>query len=231
MALDKDFDILPFANVGNNVFYQKEFSVGQMLPQVPLNGEVIAKAPIEPIEQTLDNDNSEITNNEEGKSEMINSDNVVNDLFEHFFGESTIMERSDRGDPDIPDSIEPTIKILEGKGYQVKYSSPGWGNTKFKNDKDNDNVVNGKFVSTARIIFSRNYDFPNTPDHWEWRGLDNGAKALYAKPITYQKEKGTESEEFQNWKKKYLGTLHTWAKNLPEAGKEKKESKPDENFE
>ena len=32
-----DIDKLEFPNIGNNKFYSKEFSVGQMLPQVPLD--------------------------------------------------------------------------------------------------------------------------------------------------------------------------------------------------
>ena len=36
-----DIDKSKFPNIGNNKFYSKEFSVGQMLPQVPLENEEI----------------------------------------------------------------------------------------------------------------------------------------------------------------------------------------------
>ena len=39
----QDIDKLPFPNVGNNVFYNKEFSVGNMLPQVSYDKDVITK--------------------------------------------------------------------------------------------------------------------------------------------------------------------------------------------
>ena len=49
-------------------------------------------------------------------------------LFDEYFKESN--------DPDIPDGIESTVKILESKGYAVKYSSPGHLNTRFDNDRN-----------------------------------------------------------------------------------------------
>lgn len=40
----KDIDLNPFPNVGNNPFYNKEFSIGNMLPQIDLsNNSVICR--------------------------------------------------------------------------------------------------------------------------------------------------------------------------------------------
>lgn len=153
------------------------------------------------------------------------SDNIIDNMFYEFFGEAT-----EKNDKDIPDVIEPTVKVLEGKGYQVKYASPGHLNTKFDNDRDKDSVINGKFASTARIVFARNYKFSNTPQNWEWKVLHNGTKALYVKPYSYNDEKGTEHELFVKWQTSYIDSLYTWARSLPKAGEDDKKSAPDKNF-
>lgn len=41
--LGKDIDRLGFPNIGNSVYYDKEFSVGAMLPQTPVSGPIIRK--------------------------------------------------------------------------------------------------------------------------------------------------------------------------------------------
>lgn len=132
-------------------------------------------------------------------------------------------------DPDINDEIEPIVNALEKKGYQIKYASPGYQNTKFANDRDKDHVVNGKFTSTARIVFSRDYKFDNTPEGWEWKTLDNGAKALYVKPYTYNKDKGTEADEYRNWRGRYMTALKKWVSEIQKVGDETPAEK-DENF-
>ena len=150
---------------------------------------------------------------------------ILDEMSLSLFGES-----SEKGDPKIPDVIEPAIKILESKGYKVKYASPGYVNTRFDNDRNKDGVINGKHQTTGRIVFSRNYNFPNTPDKWTWKVLNNNSKALYVKPYSYTGAEGKEDEAFIKWQTAYIDSLTTWAKALPNAGEDKKDTAPDENF-
>lgn len=132
-------------------------------------------------------------------------------------------------DSSIPDLIEPVIKQLESKGYQVKYASPGHVNTRFDNDRNKDGVINAKMTSTARIIFSRDYHFNTTPQGWEWKVLHNDAKALYVKPYTYNEKMGSKEDAFKKWQTFYISNIKTWAAELPKVGSDKKTA-PDTNF-
>lgn len=133
-------------------------------------------------------------------------------------------------DEKIPDLIEPIVEELESKGYEVKYASPGHMNTRFSNDRNDDGVINSKLVSTARIIFSRDYKFKTTPQGWEWKILHNNVKALYVKPYTWnEKLYKTKEEAFKHWQIFYIDNLKTWVKELHEAGSDKKTA-PDTNF-
>lgn len=143
-------------------------------------------------------------------------------MMNEFFGESTTDK--------IPDLIEPIVKMLEGKGYQVKYASPGHANTRFDNDQNKDGVINSKFATTARIIFSRDYKFSTTPQQWEWKVMDNDVKALYVKDYTYNKKQGTPEEAFKKYQDFYLSTLKTWAEKLPKAGDDEDTGEVDTNF-
>lgn len=215
--MNRDFDIKPFPNVGNSIFYN-EFHVGNMLPNVGLNGTVIRKS-------TLDSEQKK--DEERNDTDMIYNDNLVDDMMASFFGEST-----KGGDPEVPDKIEPIISTLEAKGYKVKYASPGYKNTRFNNDKNKDGVINAKLQGTARIIFERNYKFPNTPKGWTWKVLDNGIKALYAKPLTYNQETmGTKENAFKTWQDFYMDSLKDWVTELPHMGTvDETKSDPDKNF-
>ena len=133
------------------------------------------------------------------------------------------------GDPDIPDLIEPIVKQLESKGYQVKYASPGHINTTFDNDRNKDGVINSKMTSTARIIFSRDYHFKTTPQGWEWKILQNDSKALYVKPYTYNEKMGPKDEAFKKWQTFYISNIKSWVTDLPKAGSDVK-TEPDANF-
>ena len=172
---------------------------------------------------------------------MMNANKVTEDLFTEFFGFSSPIRGTDLFDQyfsesddikSVPDDIEPMIKKLENKGYDVKYSSPGYQNTRFDNDANDDGVINGKLVSTARIIFSRNYRFDNTPQGWEWKVLENKTKALYVKPFSYNETYGTKAQAFTKWQKFYLSSLSEWIDKLPHAGKEIKDENnaADEQF-
>ena len=173
---------------------------------------------------------------------MMNANEVTKNLFNEFFGVTESANNIDLFDQYfsesddvkiVPNDIEPMVKKLENKGYKVKYSSPGYSNTRFDNDKNGDGVINSKLVSTARIIFERNYRFDNTPQGWEWKVLENQAKALYVKPYTYNEDQGSKKDAFNKWQKFYLSTLSEWIDKLPQVGKEiKDENDPagDENF-
>lgn len=133
-------------------------------------------------------------------------------------------------DPNVNDEIEPVVKALEKKGYNVKYSSPGYDETRFDNDRNDDGVINSKLVSTARIIFDSNHNFKVTPQCWEWKILKNGSKALYVKPYSYNPKAGTKKEAFIKWKERYMANLRSWVVDLPKAGTETKSAPADTNF-
>lgn len=164
----------------------------------------------------------------ESEENYMNAETLVTYLMESFIEERANSSKG--GDPDIPDSIEPVVDTLESKGYMVKYSSPGYANTRFDNDKNKDGIINAKLVSTARIIFSRDYNFSKTPQGWEWKVMNNGAKALYAKQYTYNEKMGTKKEAFQKWKAKYMQSIKDWAASLPQVGTKDPDKTPDENF-
>ena len=116
---------------------------------------------------------------------------LVDRLFVEYFNEG-----SEEGNPKIPDEIESVVKKIESKGYDVKYSSPGYADTTFKRDQNKDGIINSKMATTARIIFARDYKFKNTPQGWMWKILHNNSKALYVKPYTYNEKMGTPKEAF-----------------------------------
>lgn len=154
-------------------------------------------------------------------NERVNVMYTSDDLFFLFF---------EKGDKDVPDLIEPIVDTLEKKGYQVKYASPGYPESTFKNDRDKNGVVNSKLTSTARIIFSRDYKFTKTPQGWEWKILKNGSKALYVKSYTYNKKHGSGKEAQEKWQIFYIDSLKNWAASLPEAGESDKDKEGDVNF-
>ena len=149
------------------------------------------------------------------------SSSLTDDMIFMYFSESN--------DDKIPDLIEPIVKKIESKGYEVKYASPGHVNTSFNNDRNEDGVINAKMVTTARIIFARNYKFKNTPQGWEWKILHNGSKALYARPYTYNEKMGSKEKAFEKWQTFYIDALKEWAVSLPSAGSDK-DTPPDEHF-
>lgn len=222
--MSNDYDIYPFPNVGNNPFYQ-EFHVGNMLPIVGSTSGLDTPLAKKDIIQVISKTNKEVEDDE--SEEIENMTSIVDEMFESFFG----FESTEGGNPDIPDKIEPIINEIESKGYKVKYSSPGYSNTRFSNDRDKNGVINAKMVTTGRVIFSRDYKFTTTPKGWEWKVLKNGSKALYVKPYTYNEKMGTEKEAFQKWQKVYMDSLKEWAVKLPQCGtSDDTEHEPDENF-
>ena len=152
--------------------------------------------------------------------------NLVDPLWKTIF-EADESDKKDDSNEKTPDPIKNIVLNLEGKGYRVKYSSPGYMDSHFKRDKNKDGVINGKTASSARIVFSKNYRFNTTPKYWEWKVMENGFKALYVKPIS----ENDDPNQMSKWKEKYMQSLETWVKNLPMAGTAKDEnSDPDKNF-
>ena len=154
-------------------------------------------------------------------------DSMWNALFEADESNKDSKKKDDSNEK-TPDPIKHIVLDLEGKGYRVKYSSPGYMDSHFKRDKNNDGVINGKTASSARIVFSKNYRFNTTPKYWEWKVMENGFKALYVKPMS----ETDDPNQMSKWKEKYMQSLETWVKNLPMAGSADKDddAKPDENF-
>ena len=115
----------------------------------------------------------------------------LDEMFTEYFGLDTSININRmyrelfENDSNIPDEIEGYVTRLKIKGYNVEYASPGYAKTRFDNDQNKDGIINGKMVSTGRIIFSKNYHFDKTPEGWTWKILHNGAKGLYVKPFNY----------------------------------------------
>lgn len=133
-----------------------------------------------------------------------NVDNFYKDIFENA--------------PEIlktPDRLKFIVQLLENKGYFVKYSSPGYVHTKFDNDRNDDGVINGKFATTARIIFANDYDFKlPAPKYWEWKRLNEGNDGLYTEPKRFSYDNDSDAE-LNAWREKYLNSLEQWVKELP----------------
>lgn len=152
------------------------------------------------------------------------STNLVDSMFKGFFEAD---ENQDDSNEKTPDPIKHIVVALEGKGYRVKYSSPGYMDSHFKRDRNKDGVINGKTASSARIVFSKDYRFNTTPKYWEWKVLDNGFKALYVKPMS----ENDDPNQMSKWKQKYMDSLEMWVKNLPMAGTaDKEDHKEDKHF-
>ena len=117
---------------------------------------------------------------------------------------------------DIDTAIADAVIILNDKGYKTKYSSAGHNKLKPWKDGDGDGKYEGVLNSDARIQFDGCYEFPKPPKYWKWRSVE-GNDYLDVIEIKYDRKDGTPPEAFQKWKDKYLSTLTTWVKNLPEA--------------
>ena len=162
------------------------------------------------------------SNNEGVNTSMASNifDQMCYEFFGHTLGNSEYLMEAEAkkvNTNNIPDEIEPIVKKLEAKGYDVKYASPGYIDGHFKNDANKDGVVNGKMVSTGRVIFARNYRFQTTPDGWGWKALHNGFKALYVKPRSNDYDDNTDYNVIE-WHNKCIKSLREWADNLPKMG-------------
>lgn len=157
-----------------------------------------------------------------GKAITESADTFVEDASdEEFFMEAA----------DVDDDLKDTIKILNEKGYKTKYSCSGHPSARLKSDGLRDGIKYGKVYSTARIVFSEVYEFPNVPSGWKRKILNDEkdkqktVTAIYVKSPVFNIMKGLPKEQFSKWKAKYMNSLRTWAKSLPN----KKDVKETEN--
>lgn len=112
------------------------------------------------------------------------------------------------------DGIMDILATLNRKGYKTKYSCSGHKRS-FKEDRDDNGVINGKLTSGARIMFKGDYEFPDPPKHWGWKNVD-GKDYLYVLPKSHNADKIHADKAFDAWKNKYMASLKRWADSLPE---------------
>lgn len=135
--------------------------------------------------------------------------------------DGVVFEESDLKDfgesAQIDDDIKDTIKTLNEKGYETKYSCSGHPSARLKSDGKRDGIKDKKLYSTAKIVFAKDYDFSSIPDGWEEKKLDDGNVGIYVKGPTFKIINGLPTEQFYKWKAKYMNHLRKWADELPDA--------------
>lgn len=118
------------------------------------------------------------------------------------------------------DGIMEILEILNKKGYKTKYSCSGHKKS-WKEDRNDDGIINGKLSSSARIMFKEDYNFPKPPKYWGFKSVD-GKDYLYVLPVSHNAKKEDNEKAFDAWKNKYMGTLRTWVENLPDVSSSEK---------
>lgn len=112
------------------------------------------------------------------------------------------------------DGMMDILQTLNRKGYKTKYSCSGHKSS-FKEDRDDNGVINGKLTSGARIMFMDDYEFPDPPKHWGWKTVD-GKDYLYVISKYHNADRVDVDKAFDAWKNKYMGTLKRWVDELPD---------------
>lgn len=117
------------------------------------------------------------------------------------------------------------VKILNEKGYKVKYSCGGHPASPKKEDRDRNNVYYGKLYTTGRIVFDGKYKFQDAPKGWHFNPTTErntpARTSLYVDEITYNDKRGSGNQAFLSWKNKYMSALRTWVSQIPDADKMK----------
>ena len=117
------------------------------------------------------------------------------------------------------------VKILNEKGYKVKYSCGGHPASPKKEDRDRNNVYYNKLYTTARIVFDGKYKFQVAPKGWHFNPTTEKntppRTSLYADEVTYNDKRGSGNQAFLAWKNKYMSALRTWVSQIPNADKMK----------
>lgn len=112
------------------------------------------------------------------------------------------------------DGMMDILNTLNQKGYKTKYSCSGHKRS-FKEDRNDDGVINGKLTSGARIMFMDDYEFPDPPKHWGWKTVD-GKDYLYVISVSHNADKVDSDKAFDAWKNKYMASLKRWVDSLPD---------------
>lgn len=112
------------------------------------------------------------------------------------------------------DGMMEILDTLNRKGYKTKYSCSGHKRS-FKEDRNDDGVINGKLTSGARIMFMDDYEFPDPPKHWGWKTVD-GKDYLYVISVSHNADKIDSDKAFDAWKNKYMASLKRWVDSLPD---------------
>ena len=112
------------------------------------------------------------------------------------------------------DGMMEILDTLNRKGYKTKYSCSGHKRS-FKEDRNDDGVINGKLTSGARIMFMDDYEFPDPPKHWGWKTVD-GKDYLYVIAVSHNADKIDSDKAFDAWKNKYMASLKRWVDSLPD---------------
>ena len=112
------------------------------------------------------------------------------------------------------DGMMEILDTLNRKGYKTKYSCSGHKRS-FKEDRNDDGVINGKLTSGARIMFMDDYEFPDPPKHWGWKTVD-GKDYLYVISVSHNADKVDSDKAFDAWKNKYMASLKRWVDSLPD---------------
>lgn len=221
----------------------EEFSVGQMLPVVPINSDQKGNSLSDTsIEEMIDSNNEEFDKESDGDNTLTKSINKVFDSLDlstkkeeckdceeevptlegycFFDEEEDIFTESKK---DIDEDIKDVIDKLNEKGYITKYSCSGHPSGRVKKDVFRDGVLHKKLYSTARVVFAKDYDFSTAPKHWELKVLDEDKSAIYVKPPTYKITNGLPVDAFNKWKAKYMNSLRTWVDKLPKQGEKEKD--------
>lgn len=219
----------------------EEFSIGAMLPVVPLNSDKhenslsdkTLEEMIDDTNKTIDKEQGSIPARvisnmfdsldltiEDSKQESVEDEPVVVEDFCFFEEEVNWKMESTK---DLDDDIKDIIAKLNKKGYETKYSCSGHPSGRFKRDRFRDGILHKKLYSTARIVFAKDYDFPSIPKYWEVKVLDEDKTGIYVKPPTFKITDGLPVDAFNKWKAKYMYHLEKWVDKLPEEGKKKDE--------
>ena len=138
---------------------------------------------------------------------------------ENASGETAYLES---GDKSIDEDIKPIIEKLNKKGYKTIASCSGHPSARSKDDRYRDGVKYSKLYSTARVVFDKIYDFPNIPEGWTKKVMEEDNKVgIYVDPPRFKIIDGLPEKNYANWKRRYMRSLEKWVDELPNEGETK----------
>lgn len=138
----------------------------------------------------------------------------------------------EEGDKTIDEDIRPIVEKLNSKGYKTIASCSGHPSARVKDDRYRDGVRYKKLYSTARIVFDKIYDFPNIPDGWTKKVMEEDQRVgIYVDPPRFKIIDGLPEKQYANWKRRYMRALEKWADELPKEGDTKETDTSDVSLE